>query len=156
MTRTGTGRPNMGTRGRETQDMGHRSDSYSPLPKGASRTLHHPTGRGGGSSGGLKGHGDRTGGLQGGARSGTHGGAGSSGGHGGSGNSRGHGRSASETLAPAPALVSTTGALLPPQKKFLGENRGYIGYLGPLGQRGLLGPLGQRRLLGPLGQHRHS
>ncbi len=34
---------------------------YSPLPNGASRTEHHPTGRGGGRSGGLKGHVDRTG-----------------------------------------------------------------------------------------------
>ncbi len=33
---------------------------YSPLPNGASRTVHPPTGRGGGRSGGLKGHGDRT------------------------------------------------------------------------------------------------
>ncbi len=33
----------------------------SPLPNGASRTVHHPTVRGGGCSGGLKGHGDRTG-----------------------------------------------------------------------------------------------
>ncbi len=39
----------------------HWSDSYSPLPNGASRAVHHPTGRGGGRSGGLKGHGDRTG-----------------------------------------------------------------------------------------------
>ncbi len=41
---------------RGTQDW-----QYSPLPNGASRTVHHPTGRGGGRSGGLKGHGDRTG-----------------------------------------------------------------------------------------------
>ncbi len=46
------------------------------------RCIHHPTGRRGGRSGGLKGHRDRTGGLQGDARSGTHGRAGSSGGHG--------------------------------------------------------------------------
>ncbi len=32
-----------------------------PLLNGASRTVHHPTGRGGGCSGGLTGHGDRTG-----------------------------------------------------------------------------------------------
>ncbi len=54
------------------------------LREHTSRAVHHPTWRGGWRSGGLKGHGDRTGGLQGGARSGTHGGAGSSGGHGGS------------------------------------------------------------------------
>ncbi len=105
---------------------------YSPLPNGASRTEHHPTGRGGGRSGGLKGHVDRTGGLQGGARSGSHGGsggsgghggagssgghggAGSSGGHGGAGSLGGHGGTASETAAPAPTSVSLAGALLPP------------------------------------------
>ncbi len=57
-------------------------------------------GGGGGRSGGLKGHRDRTGqdrteGLQGGAHSGSHGGAGRSGGHGGSGDSGGHGGSGS-------------------------------------------------------------
>ncbi len=86
---------------RETQDMGN--TGYSPLPNGASRTVHHPTGRGDGHSGGLKGHGDRTGGLQGGAHSGTHSGSVSSG---------GHGESASEAAAPA----SPAGALLPPKK----------------------------------------
>ncbi len=50
----------MGTRGGETRDMGNTGLTVLPLPNGASRTVHHPTGRGG-RSGGLKGHGDRTG-----------------------------------------------------------------------------------------------
>ncbi len=100
-------------------------------------------------SGGLLGTGGRTTGLQGGARSGSHGGSGDSGGHGwtedsgghggsgdsgghgwtedsgghgGSGDSGGHGGTGdSKTAAPAPASVSTAGALLPPQKNFLGK-----------------------------------
>ncbi len=55
---------------------GHKSDIYSPLPEGASCTVQHPTGRGRGRSGGLKGQCDRTEGLQGGAHSRNHGGQG--------------------------------------------------------------------------------
>ncbi len=111
----------MGTIGRETQDTGRQDWHYSPLPNGVSRTVHHPTGSGGGCSGGLKEHGDRTGVLQGGARSGTHGEVGSSGGQGGS----------RDSLARPhrPWLYS------PPQKKIIGEIR-------------LLGALWKRRLLG--------
>ncbi len=93
----------MGTRGGETQDTERHSLTLLPLPNGASRTVHHPTGRGGGHSGGLKGHGDSTGqeasraapvlGAM--AGQGTRAamaerGAGSSGGHGGAGDSGGH------------------------------------------------------------------
>ncbi len=38
--RTGTGRPNKGTRGSETQDMGNTGLTLLP------RTVHHPMGRG--------------------------------------------------------------------------------------------------------------
>ncbi len=55
------------TRHRETK-----SDITPPL----NRRLTTSNGEGGGRSGGLKGHGDRAGGLQGGARSRTNGGAG--------------------------------------------------------------------------------
>ncbi len=68
-------------------------DTLTLLPP-PERCVSHRTpsnGEGGGRSGGLKGHGDRTGGLQSGARSGTQGGVGSSGGHGGSGDSGDHG-----------------------------------------------------------------
>ncbi len=66
------------------------------LPPPPGRRVPHRncnTGEGGGCPGGLKGHGDRAGGLQGGARSGTNGGAGSLGGHSGVGSSGGPGRS---------------------------------------------------------------
>ncbi len=104
--------------GGKYKTWGHRSDSYSLLLEGVSRAMQHPMGRGGGCSGGLKGQGDRTGGLQGGA--GSNGGARSLGGHGRSGDSGGHGRegnlgvhgrfrdsggnggSASEAVAPPP------------------------------------------------------
>ncbi len=67
----------MGTGGRETQDMGNTGLTLLPLPNGASRTVHHPTVRGGRALWRPQGtrRQDRTGGLQGGARSGTHGGA---------------------------------------------------------------------------------
>ncbi len=52
----------------KTRSQGAKSQQNSPgawhiapLPEGASRTVHHPTGRGGGRPGGLTGHGDRTG-----------------------------------------------------------------------------------------------
>ncbi len=77
-------------------------------------------GRGGGRSEGLKGQSSGTEGLQGGARSGTHGRAGSSGSHGKAWDSGRHGLlyplnchgapspgTASEAVAPAPALAST-------------------------------------------------
>ncbi len=57
----------LGTHG-NTRHAGHRTDINPPLPKGASHAVQHPTGRGGGHSRGLKGHRDRTGGLQGGAQ----------------------------------------------------------------------------------------
>ncbi len=91
---TGNGeqeKPYMDIGGRETQDMGTQVWQLLPPPE---RCIPHRTpsnGEGGGCSGGLKGHGDSTGGLQGCTCSGTHGGAGSSGGHGGSGSSGGHG-----------------------------------------------------------------
>ncbi len=46
----------MDTRGRETQDT-----DLTLLPPPEWYTVHHPTGRGGGRSGGLTGHGVRTG-----------------------------------------------------------------------------------------------
>ncbi len=60
--RTGTGTDQIWAR-EEGKHKTQRTQTwhYSPLPNGASRTVHHPTGRGGGRSGGLKGHGDRTG-----------------------------------------------------------------------------------------------
>ncbi len=58
----------MGTRGGETQDTENTGLTVLPPSRdqpsglsGTSRTVHHPTGRGGGRSGGLTGHGDRTG-----------------------------------------------------------------------------------------------
>ncbi len=115
----------MGTIGRETQDTGRQDWHCSPLPNGVSRTVHHPMGSGGGRSGCLKGHGDRTGVLQGGARSGTHGGVGSSGGQGGSrssgshgeaGSSGGHGGSRDSLARPhRPWLYS------PPKKNYWGD-----------------------------------
>ncbi len=69
--------------------QGDRTDiTHLPTPN---RHVPHRTtsnGEGSGRSGGLTGHGDRTGGLQGVARSGTHGGAGSSDDPGGSGDWR--------------------------------------------------------------------
>ncbi len=47
--------------------------------------------------------------------------------HGGAESLGGHGRSASEAAAPASALASTAGALLPPPKKFLEESSRSIG-----------------------------
>ncbi len=140
----------MGTRGRETQDMGNTGLTLLPppercIPHHAPCTIHHPMGRGGGRSGGLKEHRDRTGGLQGGARSGTHGGAGSSGGHGRGGDSGSRGGTAFEAAAPAPTPASLAGALLPPPKNFLGESRGSIGHLGALWMHGHLGALWRRR-----------
>ncbi len=83
--------------GVETQGRGKtKCDITPPLRTGATRAVQHSKGRGGGHSGGLKGHRDRAGGLQGGARSGANGGSGDhggSGGHGGSGDSGGHGGS---------------------------------------------------------------
>ncbi len=67
----------MGTRGRETQDMGNTGLTLLPPPERSNGeggwALWRPQGTR---------RQDRTGGFQGGARSGTHGGAGSSGGHG--------------------------------------------------------------------------
>ncbi len=82
----------MGTRGSETQDMGTQVWHYPPPNRHVPRRITSNV-EGGGHSGALKGHGERTGGLQGGARSGTNGGAGSLGGHGRSGDSGGHGGS---------------------------------------------------------------
>ncbi len=101
--------------GRETKDTERHSLTLPPLPN-----VHHPTGSECGRSGGLKGHGDRTGqeasraaavlgamagqgtraamaergglgGHGGSGDAGGHGGAGSLGGQGGSGDSGGHG-----------------------------------------------------------------
>ncbi len=76
----------MGTRGRETQDMGNTGLTLLPPPPSNGEALWRPQGTR---------RQNRTGGLQGGARSGTHGGAGSSGSHGGSRDSGGHGGSGS-------------------------------------------------------------
>ncbi len=54
----------MGTRGGETKDTERHSLTLLPPPERCvchPPTVHHPTGRGGGRSGGLKGHGDRIG-----------------------------------------------------------------------------------------------
>ncbi len=85
--RTGTGTDQIWAR-EEEKHKTQRTQvwHYSPLPNGASRTVHHPTGRGGGRSRGLTGHGDRTG--QKASRAAPvlgHGGSGDSGGHGGAG-----------------------------------------------------------------------
>ncbi len=112
----------MDIRGRET--TGHRTDITPALPTGTSHAVQHPMGRGSGCSGGLKGHGDRTGSVQGGTRSGTHDGAGSSGGHGGS-----------PSKAPAPSTASKAGALLLLPMSLLGVGSS-IGHLGALCRRG--------------------
>ncbi len=125
------------------KNTGHKSDIYSPLPEGVSRVLILPTGRGGGGcSGGLKGQGSWTEGLQGGAPSGTdggagssgghggagdlggHGGSGDSGGHGGSGDSGGHGGSASEAATSPRLSLYDRSPTIPPQKKSSGELMG--------------------------------
>ncbi len=51
----------MGTRGGESQDMGNTGLTSLPPPEWCVPHRTHPTERGGGRSGGLKGHGDRTG-----------------------------------------------------------------------------------------------
>ncbi len=53
------GMETLGTRG-NTRTRGHKSDNYSPFPKGASRARATSNGKGGGRSGGsVKGHRDR-------------------------------------------------------------------------------------------------
>ncbi len=114
-----------GTHGGAGSSGGHGGAGNSGGHGGAGNSGGHG---GAGSSGGHGGAGS-SGGHGGAGSSGGHGGAGSSRGHGGAGSSRGHGGTTSETTAPAPASVSSAGALLPPPN-FLGENRGSIGHLG--------------------------
>ncbi len=134
--------------GMETQDTG--DTGLTLLHPSQRHVERHETsnGRGGGCrrSGGLKGHGDRTGGLQGGARSGTHGGSGSLGSHGRSGDSGGHGEFVSEAVAPVPAI--TAGALLHPPKISLGEVEARSGTRVELWKCGLLWVLWKRGLFG--------
>ncbi len=167
-TQRDTGRPNMGTRGGKTQDTLRETKSDTTPP---SRT-HHPTGRGGGRSGGLKGHGDRTGQeasrvtpvpepmaerearaamAEQGARAamadpGTRevmADRGTSGGHGGT---------ASEAAAPAPTPASSAGALLPLQKK---NSLGKIGaQSGTWGRSGSAGTWGRSGSAGSWGRCR--
>ncbi len=110
---------------------------YSPLPKGSSRALTVPLGRGGGRSGGPSGQtqtGPQDGDLQSGTDDRGHGGAGSSGGHGGAGSSGGHGGAGSSgghgrwclwpwPWSPRPGPYSRN-PFYPP-KNFPGEVRGY-------------------------------
>ncbi len=130
----------MGTRGRETQDMGNTGLTLLPPPEWCipHRTPSNREGGVGRRSGGLKGHGDRT------------------------------GQEASRA-APVPGPTAERGAraamagppprlrpqpppqplrlepYYPPKKKFLGESRGSVGYLGALWKRGHLGALWKRR-----------
>ncbi len=60
MTRTGTDQIWAREEGKHKKQR-ERVWHYPPLPIGASRAVWHRKGRGGGRSGGLKGHGDRTG-----------------------------------------------------------------------------------------------
>ncbi len=72
-----TGRPIYGHMREGNTRHGGTGLTLLPPPKRHIPRRATSNGEGGGCSGGLKGHRDRTGGLQGGARSGTHGGAGS-------------------------------------------------------------------------------
>ncbi len=159
----------MVTRGRETQDMGNTGLTLLPPPYTIQR---------GGRSGGLKGHGDRTGKeasraapipgptAEQGARAamadpGTREAMADPGAR--AAMAEQGARAAMvdpgtrEAMAdPGAWAASSAGALLPPQKKFLGENRGSIGHLGALGKRRLLGALGKCEHLGALWRHGHS
>ncbi len=102
---------------------------YSPLPKGSSRALTVPPGRGDGRSGGPSGQtqtGPQDGDLQSRTDDGGHGGAGSSGDNGGAGSSGGHGRWCLWLWprSPRPGPYSRN-PFCPPPKKFPGEVRGY-------------------------------
>ncbi len=107
------------------------------LQSGAHSGSHGGSGDSGGhgeagSSGGHGGAGS-SGGHGGAGSSGGHGGSGSLGGHGGSGSLGGHGGTASETASPAPASVSSAGALLPPQNISLGKTGATSGTWGHTG-----------------------
>ncbi len=93
---------------------------------GTSRVEQTDRDHGGAGSSGSHGGAGSSGGHGGAGSSGGHGGAGSSGGHGGAGSSGGHGRWSPGALASVPsAWPLQPELLLPPQKNFPGEVRGY-------------------------------
>ncbi len=91
---------------------------------GTSRVEQTDRDHGGAGSSGSHGGAGSSGGHGGAGSSGGHGGAGSSGGHGGVGSSGGHGRWSSLASVPSARPLQPE-PLLPPQKKFPGEVRGY-------------------------------